>query len=107
MFLASIIVIHIGLSMREMSMINMTQIGAQVISIRQTLQDFAMLRLQLLTQIQRFPANSARRCNFNTSPQLSRKFNKSLSSPTTLSLPSLHQGRKFCPADMVQTLAEF
>src|SRR4029434_6591078 len=42
-------------------------------------------------------------CNFNT---LSRKFDKSLSSPTTFSLP-LHQGRKFCPADTVQTLAEF
>src|SRR4029434_11303437 len=65
------------------------------------------LRSHQFTQIQRFPANSVRRCNFNTSPQLSRKFDKSLSSPTTFSLPRLHQGRKFCTADTVQTLAEF
>ena len=71
----------------------------------QTLQEVAMLRSHQFTQIQRFPANSVRRCNFNTSPQLSRKFDKSLSSPTTFSLPRLHQGRKFCPADTVQTLA--
>src|SRR4029434_995508 len=55
-----------------------------------------MLRSHQFTQIQRFPANSARRCSFDTSPQLSRKFDKSLSSPTTFSL-SLHQGQKFCP----------
>src|SRR4029434_5526419 len=72
----------------------------------QTLQDFAMLRSHQFTRIQRFPANSVRRGNFNTSPQLSRKFHKLLSSPTTFSLP-LHQGRKFCPVDTVQTLAEF
>src|SRR4029434_7856592 len=36
-----------------------------------------MLRSHQFTRIQRFPANSARRCNFNTSPQLSRKFVKS------------------------------
>src|SRR4029434_247762 len=72
----------------------------------QTLQEVAMLRSHQFTQIRRFPANSARRCNFNTSPQLSRKFDKSLSSPTTFSLP-LHQGRKFCPVDTGATLAEF
>src|SRR4029434_1511385 len=57
----------------------------------QTLQEVAMLRSHQFTQIQRFPANSARRCNFNTSPPLSRNCDKSLSSPTTFSLP-LHQG---------------
>ena len=64
------------------------------------------LRSHQFTQIQGFPANSAQRCNFNTSPQLSRKFDKSLSSPTTFSLP-LHVGGKFCPVDTVQRLAEF
>ena len=33
MFLASIIVIHIGLSMHEMSMMGITQIGVQVIML--------------------------------------------------------------------------
>src|SRR4029434_529965 len=80
--------------------------GSYHTTVNQTLQERAMLRAHKFTQIQRFPANSARRCNFNTSPQLSRKFDKSLLSPTTFSLP-LHQGRKFCPADTVQTLAEF
>src|SRR4029434_3272404 len=72
----------------------------------QTLQEVAMLRSHQFTQIQRFPANSAQRCNFNTSPQLSRTFDNLLLSPTTFFLP-LHQGRKFCPVDTVQTLAEF
>ena len=36
-FLASIFAIQVGLSMREMSMMGMTQIGAQVIIIRQEL----------------------------------------------------------------------
>src|SRR4029434_11173307 len=75
-------------------------------NIMQTLQEVTMLRSHQFTRIQRFSANSVRRCNFNTSPQLSCKFDKLLSSPTTFSLP-LHQGQKFCPVDTVQTLAEF
>ena len=37
MFLEWIIVIHVGLSMRGMSMMDMTQIGAQVIIIRKNI----------------------------------------------------------------------
>ena len=46
--------------------------------IYQTLQEFAMLRSHQLIPIQQFPANSARRCNFNQSPQFSRNFIESL-----------------------------
>src|SRR4029434_5189103 len=73
-------------------------------SIGQTLQEVAMLRSHQFTRIQRFPANSAQHCNFNTSPTLPRTFDKSLSSPKTCSLPRLHQGRKFCPADTSRVL---
>ena len=38
MCLASIIVNHVDLSMREMSMMDMTQIGTQVIIIRKNIQ---------------------------------------------------------------------
>ena len=39
MFLKSIIVIHIGLSMCEMRMMGMTQIGAQMIIIRKNINE--------------------------------------------------------------------
>ena len=47
MFLESIIVIHIGLSMREMSMMGMTQIGAQVIIIRKNINKKYLKRTQI------------------------------------------------------------
>ena len=37
MFLETIIVIHVDLSMREMSMMSMSQIGAQLIIIRKNI----------------------------------------------------------------------
>ena len=39
MFLKTVIVIHIGLSMREMSMTGMTQAGKQVIIIRRNINE--------------------------------------------------------------------
>ena len=73
--------------MCSMSLLNGVTLDCIVeITIIQTPQDLAMLRSQLLTQIQPIPVNSARRCNFNQSPQLSRKYDQSSLSPTTPSL---------------------